>query len=195
MCYALPDETTMEKCRECGTPLDAGTDHCPQCGKIAEPERVESRTAEASEMFTSRSDLNGIGGWLILIAVGLAVSPFVSLFGIYRDFRLLFGHANWALESYHGLALLILFEAATNTIFFLSLIGLNILFYQKKKSFPGWMIAFLCVQIFIILVDHLAAMRYFPTVSLAHPARALISASIWVPYLLRSLRVKETFTH
>ncbi len=95
--------------------------------------------------------------------------------------------------AYRGLALLILFEAVTNTIFFLSLIGLNVLFYQKKKSFPGWMITFLCVQLFIVLIDHFAAMRYFPTVNMTQVARSVIGAAIWVPYCLRSLRVKETF--
>jgi hypothetical protein len=185
----------MEKCRACGADLPEGVTRCPRCGIANEENRAEPQTAERPGMFAPRSDLNGIGGWLILVAVGLAISPLVSLHGLYRDFRLLFGHTNWAVESYHGLALLILFEAITNTIFFLSLAGLNYLFYLKKKSFLGWMIAFLCVQPLIILVDHLAAMRYFPTVSLVHPVRALISAAIWIPYLLRSLRVKETFTH
>jgi hypothetical protein len=185
----------MEKCRACGAELPEGVALCPQCGFASEKNRTESRTAERPKMSAPRSDLNGIGGWLILVAIGLAISPLVSLHGISRDFRLLFDHNQSVLESYRGLAFLILFEAATNTIFFLSLIGLNVLFYLKKRSFPGCMIAFLCMQLFIILVDHLAAMRYFPSVSLAHPARALIGAAIWVPYLLRSLRVKETFTH
>ncbi len=144
-------------------------------------------------MFTPRSDLNGIGGWLILLAIGLAIAPFVSLLGIFRDLRLLFDHSHGALESYRGLALLILFEAITNTIFFLSLIGLNMLFYLKKRSFPGWMITFLCLQLFIIVFDHFVALRYYATLNTAQVARSVVGAVIWIPYCLRSLRVKETF--
>jgi Protein of unknown function (DUF2569). len=144
-------------------------------------------------MFLFRSDLNGIGGWLIPVAIGLAIAPFLSLRGIYRDFRLLNASGYSALEAYRGLAVLVLFEAITNTIYFLSEIGLNILFYRHKKTFPGWMITFYCAQIFFTFADHVAAIHYSPGGSFIPLIRTTLGAAIWIPYYLVSQRVKATF--
>lgn len=185
----------MKNCRVCGLEVPGETNLCPRCSGTFGVEPAESRVSDAPRMFDVRSDLNGIAGWLILVAVGLAIAPFNSLHGMYRDFRLLFGSSRWALESFHGLAALILFEAITNTIFFFSLIGLNVLFYRKSKLFPGWMITFLCGQLLVVLVDHLAVMRFSPSANTVPILRSLVGAAVWIPYYLRSIRVKETFVN
>ncbi len=185
----------MKSCRMCGVNIADEADLCSQCGGASSMESPQSGSVDAPQMFTVRSDLNGIGGWLILVALGLAIVPFNSLHGMYRDFRLLFGGSRAVLESFHGLAALILFEAITNTIFFFSLIGLNILFYRKSKAFPGWMITFLCGQLLVVLVDHLAAMRFSPSANAISLLRSFVGAALWIPYYMRSIRVKETFVN
>lgn len=185
----------MKNCRMCGVDIADGADLCSQCAGASGMASTQLTSVDAPQMFTVRSHLNGIGGWLILVALGLAIAPFNSLYGMYRDFRLLFGGSRAALESFHGLAALIMFEAITNTIFLFSLIGLNVLFYRKSKSFPGWMITFLCGQLLVVLVDHLAVMRFSPSANAVPLLRSLVGAAVWIPYFLRSIRVKETFVN
>lgn len=185
----------MTNCRKCGLEVAEETGLCPHCGEALGVEPTESRVIGAPQMFAVRSDLNGIGGWLILVAVGMAIAPFNSLHGMYRDFSLLFGSSRAALESFRGLAAMVLFEAITNTIFFFSLIGLNVLFYRKSKLFPGWMITFLCGQLMVVLVDHLAVMRFGHSTNAVPLLRSLIAAAVWVPYYMRSIRVKDTFVN
>lgn len=185
----------MRICRMCGLDIADGAGLCSQCGGASSMASTQSGSVDAPQMFTVRSDLNGIGGWLILVALGLAIAPFNCLHGMYRDFRLLFGGSRTAMELFHGLAPLIMFEAITNTIFLFSLIGLNALFYCKSKSFPGWIITFLCGQLLVVLIDHLAVMRFSHSANAVPLLRSLVGAAIWIPYFLRSIRVKETFVH
>ena len=190
----------MKNCRMCGVEIAGDAGLCAQCNAASgiEPPKskvIDAPVIDAPQMFAIRSDLNGIGGWLILVAVGLAIAPFNSLHGMYRDLRLLFGGSGAVLGSYHGLAALILFEAITNTIFFSSLIGLNVLFYRKSRLFPGWMITFLCCQLLVVLADHLAAMRFSPSTGATPLLRSFIGVAVWIPYYLRSVRVKETFVN
>jgi len=151
---------------------------------------------DAAPLFTTGTDLEGIGGWLILVAVGLGIGPLVSLSGVIRDLLMLYGEKYQnVLAARPGLAGLILYEAATNSIFLVALATLNYLFYQKKKSFPALMITFLASQLAFVLIDHLAARALQPSTSLAGVLRSLVGAVIWIPYYLRSERVKATFVH
>lgn len=147
-------------------------------------------------MFATGTDLEGIGGWLILVAVGLGIGPLVSLSGVIRDLLMLYGakYQN-VLAARPGIAGLVLYEAVTNSIFLVALVALNILFYKKKRSFPSLMITFLASQLAFVLIDHLAARALQPSTGLAGVFRSLAGAVIWIPYYLRSERVKATFIH
>lgn len=146
--------------------------------------------------FSTGSDLEGIGGWLVLVAVGLAIGPFILMNGIFRDLHILYGAQFQAgLTRLPGLASLILFEAASNSIFLCSLVALNILFYRKKKAFPGWMIAYLAINCAVILIDHFAATRYAPHAQISGVVRSIVVSLVWIPYYLRSERVKATFVN
>ncbi|MGB6722155.1 MAG: DUF2569 domain-containing protein, partial [Terracidiphilus sp.] len=146
--------------------------------------------------FAAGKDLEGIGGWLILVAFGLGIAPFTSIRGISVDLRILYGasYQTW-LSAHRGIAALILFEAATNSIFLLGLLGLNLLFYRKKKAFSGWMITYLATHLALILFDHLVALRFSSNPEASPLASVSIGAAIWIPYFLRSERVKTTFVH
>lgn len=188
-------------CRQCAAEMEEGIGACSRCGASLENNvRPQANLPEPaapdfqSAMVSGARDLNGIRGWLILVAFGLAISPFISLHGIYTDLRLLHGVRYQALLAVRpGLGGLLLFEAATNTIVLTALVSLNFLFYLKKKAFPVWMIAFLAFQLVVILIDHLLTLRFNPSAGPAAVARALIAALVWIPYYLRSKRVKQTF--
>jgi Protein of unknown function (DUF2569) len=157
---------------------------------------VQAELPTNSQMFATRADLEGIGGWLIFIAIGLAISPFSCLHGILRDLGILYGTKYQSiLAARRGFAGLILYEAVTNTIFFLATVFLNFLLYRKKNLFPVLMIVYMTGHFLSTLIDHLAARGLNSSTSPAAVARGLVAAMIWIPYFLRSERVKSTFVN
>ena len=142
------------------------------------------------------NDLTGIGGWLILVAIGLGIGPLFRLHGIFLDLRFLFGgrfHA--AMNSKPGLEAILFFELVTNSFFFAYILLLNVLFYSKRRSFPMFMIFNLAAQFVTQLIDHLWASRFGPTHQGLLVVQTLIVAVIWIPYMLNSIRVEQTFVN
>jgi len=139
-------------------------------------------------------NLEGIGGWLILVAIGLGISPLRSMHGIYVDLHVMYASQfQEFLSQRPGVAGLILYEATTNSIFLIALAFLNYLFYFKKRNFPLLMIGFLAAQAVLILIDDVAAIHYFPRHPPTAAIQSIVVAALWIPYYLCSSRVKATF--
>jgi len=70
-------------CATCSSALDEGIQICPNCGSAvaAHPGVVETGATE-TPAYKPANDLKAIGGWLVLPAVGLAISPIERLFRI-----------------------------------------------------------------------------------------------------------------
>ena len=153
-------------------------------------------------------NLDGIGGWLILILLGLLVSPIRIGLVIYQTYVPLFSDGTWeqlttsSSDAYHPFwAPLITFEIASNLL--IILLGLLTLyfFFLKSKHTPRAAIAWLLSSFVFVVVDYfLADAIPFVAAQPADPetikevARSTVSAAIWVPYFLVSKRVKATFT-
>lgn len=196
-------------CIQCSSPLDEGSQFCARCGSSVSGESAASVSAQSAvaepvpferPAYIPGNGLEGIGGWLILLAIGLAIAPFFSLHGIVTDLSVLTGASHQSILSERpGLAGLILFEAITNSIFLLILACLNFLFYSKKKIFPMCMIAYLAFSFFVLLTDHLIAGALMPSADhsagLVAVIRAFIGAAVWIPYFLNSERVEQTFVN
>jgi hypothetical protein len=75
------------------------------------------------------------------------------------------------------------------------MIGLNVLFYKKKKSFPGLMIAYLVGQIVPVLIDALMVHGFTAAAGIAAFWASILPAMILIPYYVRSKRVKLTFVN
>jgi hypothetical protein len=174
-------------------PLVSTTHHSPAPSDAAQQ--------SAAPIFSAVSDsadreLTGIAGWLILHVIGLALGPFVTLFALATDCRLLFGSAGRiAFERLPGLEGVVVYEATINFFFVAALVLLNVLFYNKKKAFQIFIIAFFVARFILLLADHLLAARFN-----AHPAPTTVIQSfvvcvIWIPYFLRSRRVELTFVN
>jgi hypothetical protein len=210
------------QCTRCTYELEDGAVVCIHCGAAlgepAGPDAARSSVASdlsdppvatreatpatpaqpviASPMFSTGSDLNGIGGWLILVAIGLAISPFIMMHGVYTDLRILTGdryQAGLALRP--GLAGLVMFEAITNTLFLAAVVCLNVLLYQRKRVFPTAMVVYFSAQIVWVLIDHLMTLKYTPHSTWTGVLRAIVAGLIWIPYFLQSRRVEVTFVH
>jgi len=150
--------------------------------------------------------LTGIGGWLVLPAIGTLVTPLVFLYSIWSGIGS-FSVEVWSSlttpsgDAYHALwAPLLLFELAANiTLVGLSLL-LMVLFFKKRSSVPRLYIGLLVYMVVVQVADIVLAARLERETGLdlelsARDAiRPVISSLIWGAYFLRSERVRSTFT-
>jgi transglutaminase-like putative cysteine protease len=158
-----------------------------------------------SEWGAAVSHLNGLRGWLILVAIGLVTNPFFLSFTLTK-LSSVYSVESWhaltdpAGASYHALwAPVLLFELLANLTLLVSSFLLLILFFQRRRIFPILFIAFMVTTTAIATIDHFAAQR-IPRVAqstdhrgASDVARRYIACLIWIPYMLVSRRVKATF--
>jgi hypothetical protein len=148
----------------------------------------------------------GLGGWLVLVAIGLFVTPIkigVLLMGTLVP--ALQGDT-WASlttpggEAYHPFwGPLLIMEFAGNAIFLFGALGLLVLFFTKSRHFPLAIIVFFLANLVFVPADFFladlipAVAKQADSSSLRELVRTTVSCLIWVPYFLVSKRVKATF--
>lgn len=161
---------------------------------------------ETNDNEVQEKKLEGIGGWLILVAIGLMITPIRVAFGLFNDVFPAFTGGAWeklttaGSPAYHPLwAPLLITETAGNILFILFSLAILFFFFRKKRGTPLLMIIFLLSNLAFVAVDHLMAMK-IPVVAAmpdestpAEIIRLAIACAVWVPYFLRSKRVKNTF--
>jgi len=188
----------MNLCGTCASPVHEDVAACIQCGAAIEQGATQQQhdiaawPGSAEPAVTPRE----IGGWLIPVALGLAISPLLHLLGVYTNLTYLWSSRYQViLKAMPNLAVILLYEAVTNTIFLAAMIWLNVLFYQRRKSFPGLMIAYLAGQIVPVLIDALMVHGFKPAAVLGVFLGTILPAMILIPYYVRSKRVKLTFVN
>ncbi len=192
----------MTTCTYCSSLIDEGNVVCARC-RSALPVQPGVAGTDSVDVpaFKPFDDLKGIGGWLILPAIGLAVSPFVMLYNIFGvDLPVLVDSKYSVFLSNHpGFSGLLTFEIIVNSAFLAGLIALNFFLYSKNRFFPKFMIAYLAAQFFLLLIDHLATVALLPSGDSSKGTiaifRALVGAVVWIPYFLNSQRVEQTFVN
>lgn len=149
---------------------------------------------------------SGLGGWLILVGIGIVLGPIiliwqgVMVFSAALGDGVLFAFANPGSEFHNPLgAAVIAFEMIANV----AMVGLTIyqamLFFGKKRKFPGFFIGMQLAYIALVLVDATLVSLAFPEIPVFDAetssllVRAIVPAMIWIPYMLVSKRVKQTF--
>jgi len=123
----------------------------------------------------SKEKIKGIGGWLILPIIGLFVSIPILLYD------LLSMNAIYEFNFYIGLLSLI------DVVFLIFTVVALFPIFHKKKYVPQIMITFYAANIVLQLVIAIMVSDY---TGLTQPA---IGGVIWIPYFLKSERVKNTF--
>lgn len=148
----------------------------------------------------------GIGGWLILPAIGLFVFPVRVAISLITDYWPLFQGGVWrnltapGSEVYHPLwAPVIAVEIAFKAGFVLLDLALLYLLFARSHRFPKAFIAFALLYLAFVVGDAAVAWQ-IPAVAArglegvgAEVAPSLVVAAIWVPYMLVSKRVRNTF--
>lgn len=172
----MGEKESMVKCMECENEVIRGSDYCDQCEQ---------------KMFKK------IGGWLWLPALGLVASLISYVVSFLKTLKILFDGSSSLLPT--NVVLSIWFELFSFAALFLLTIYVSSLFIRKKCALPRWYIALIIIPILYSVVDLIIAAHVLKMKIDYDDARTLVrsivSACIWIPYFLISVRVKRTFIH
>ena len=150
-----------------------------------------------------------IGGWLVLVAIGLVFTPIRLLYDVLKNFQDFFGINTWAYISLdHSsfselfLSLLIIFELIYNSTFFVFSILIILLFFKRRTILPSIIIIFYTSTFIFLSLDSILAFNLNESLyseiekmqAYKEIGTSFIKVAIWVPYFLFSKRVKSTFT-
>ncbi|WP_180147269.1 DUF2569 domain-containing protein [Desulfoluna butyratoxydans] len=155
---------------------------------------------------TQEKDLEGLGGWLILVGIGIILCPLRGIAFILPTYVKLFTNGSWEMlttpgtEAYNSLwAPILIGEISINVAMILVWGFIAFLFFSKKENFPKWYIGIILFTTAFILADAFSIKLVMPDEPIFDPdtvkefSRSLIVTFIWVPYMLTSKRVKATF--
>lgn len=152
---------------------------------------------------TGQAHLTGIGGWLILVAIALIGSIIRIALTLYQTLAT-FNYpieqiANYLSISSNDLFAFLIFESVSNALLWLFTLYLAYLFFRKDYRLPTYFIYWCVFNLIVIVIDSAIASRFgFPkdiTGGLKDVLRQCFYCAIWIPYFLRSVRVKNTFVH
>lgn len=148
-----------------------------------------------------------IGGWLILVGIGIVLSPIRIVVMVFPLYSGMMSDGTWAAlttegsEFYQALWEPILtMELVVNGALVVGWLYVAYLFFSHKKQFPIFYIGILLFSLLFILADAFTIKLVMPEEPVFDPdtikelARSAIACIIWIPYMLISKRVKSTFT-
>ena len=184
--------------------LDATQNHEHEDYDISDPYNLASHQAESAAI-----EPVGIKGWLIIVAIGRILAPIILLYNIFIATLPLYTSgmidelSNPANDYYSPLwKPLVMFELVGNILFLVLNVVLLYWFFAKKKKFIAGFIATILASLIFNLFDIFLMMQlqstYATDLGLDYPSVIIgpvVNFMIWVPYVLKSLRVKNTFVH
>ncbi len=167
---------------------------------------LREREASIPNSIAVAKDLEGIGGWLILVGIGIILTPIGIITQFLSPYSKIFSDGSWEALTTPGTAFynplfapIFWGETAINIGQVLFWVFVAFLFFSKKKIFPKCYIGILLFGLTFILADSFAFTLVFKNASVFDAetskefARLLIVTMIWAPYMLFSRRVKSTF--
>lgn len=162
---------------------------------------------ETSEVSENKESLK-IGGWLIIVAIGVILSPLRLIHLVGTTYPSIFSDGTWEAlttvgsEAYSPIwGPFLIGEITVNLIMILLGLYLAYLFFTKKTALPKWYFGLaLFSTIFILLDSYMVTLvipdtEVFDSETLKEFGRSLVSLLVWSPYLLFSQRAKDTFVN
>ena len=145
----------------------------------------------------------GIGGWLILPMLGLIATPIVQLINLMGLTETL-SHLD---QLGPLLSNLVTLEAILNFGLFVVVPGILLVqFFGRTQKFPRWYIAWTAVSAVFVVADlfigyaafhqayEASGTPFFNRETMRALVGALAGVCIWIPYMMNSVRVRNTFT-
>ena len=170
----------------------------------------ENISEDLSEAEVSRH--RGLGGWLILVIIGLFATVLWQVYGVYESITLFTDGAvevlsNPASGAYiPGYAGALKFEFIAEILFLAFAVYLIFLFFKKSKKFPKYYVPFLITSVVYIVLDYIilssltipsSEMKQIIDEILSEQGieigRTALAAIVWGLYMTKSKRVKTTF--
>jgi hypothetical protein len=155
---------------------------------------------------TEEKNYEKLGGWLILVGLGIVASPLKIIALVFPTYSKIFSNGSWELLTTPGTnaynpfwSPILIGEIGINLMLVFAWIFIAYLFFSKKSLFPKSYIAILIFSLTFIVADALAMKIILPNEPVFDPEttketlRSLVGVLIWVPYMLVSKRVKATF--
>ena len=150
------------------------------------------------------SEPTPIGGWLVLVAIGVVLSPIIIGYQVYIGEYFELGPwqfiSNRDSEGFNALwSGLYVFEILINSFFVVYSAFLTILLIGRRTIFPNHYIAFRLINITMLIIHLVLSYQidsiYFEFDNSAYNeiTKTVIGSAIWIPYILLSKRVKSTF--
>ena len=137
-----------------------------------------------------------IGGWLILVGIGVVVGPIRIMYDLATNLDLING-SGWKVWWLAGNIPYFAFAFFTHVYNLASvLFGLlvAVLFFQRRSSFPRLFSIYLACNAITLSADTIVASAVDnSSMDLKDMIRAIVGAAIWIPYVNISERAKETF--
>jgi hypothetical protein len=155
----------------------------------------------------TKNNLEGLGGWLILVGLSVLTYPVFSFFNLHAYIPFLSAPGQWDLltnpanEEYDALYSTFVFAKLSVTAILLGISAtLAWAFLSKKRIFPKMFIAILLAAPVVALVDAKIVNHFFPDEEvfsrdiIEELLNYIFGIVVWIPYLLVSKRVAITFT-
>jgi hypothetical protein len=179
-------------------PLPALPPPLPRRPTAIPPSTIASDSRSIERVVSKEEDeLVGIGGWLVIIALGRIFGPLALLVWMVNYYTSLDGNF-WTTYPFVAYS-----EAALNGVALVLSLWTTVLFFRESKSFPKFFIYYLIASTLILPIDILLGTTTGPSIqqmiSLVEPkeaaqwGQAVIGALIWIPYIKISKRVANTF--
>ncbi|MCR4348160.1 MAG: DUF2569 domain-containing protein [Sulfuricaulis sp.] len=155
---------------------------------------------------TEENKLEGLGGLLVLVGLGIILSPILVIAQTFPIYSEMFSNGSWEVlttpgtEAYNPLwAPILICEITINIALVFAWLFIAFLFFSKKKIFPRWYVGILLFTLVFLLVDAFSIKLVLPNEPVFDPGtstniiRSVVVTLIWVPYIFMSKRVKATF--
>ena len=155
-----------------------------------------------SSASTARDGPEGIGGWLILPVIGLVLTP---LRGLYQLSQLTGLKDSLSFLSSGQTTFLVIETLFSLAIAVVLPIALLVLLFNKKSAFPRLYIIWAVLCLAFLVIDLIVVQALFKDVFAAGGVelidadtmrdilRTVVLVAVWVPYMINSRRVRNTF--
>lgn len=151
-------------------------------------------------------DLEGLGGWLILVGFGLFIRPCWLVYALYDGRAAFFNATVWerltstSSELYNPhFSLVAPLEMLTYLFMLIYSLLLLVLFFRRSHLFPrAIQIYFGCtIATAAFMIWDISMMQTDPVGMEAYGSlfQTVVAAAVWIPYFQVSRRVKLTFVH